>query len=1052
MLRRNSTRSSPRRPLSRSKSTSSGQQSPVRNLVSIDPAVAERDACIAANLSYHRALAHARRSYDMTPAPRELMIAPTTSQSIKSGRTLVSTLDESQEISQDPSTQCSITRQKSVRFAGPNAKPRRPLALRAIQAPVHPAHGPSETRQSFTQGRGQFGSSDLESQLYSSDAPTVHESGPRLPLNHLFPDDAAIPTFPALGRLRKSRSAMACPALPTSEFDLSDEPDERLRNWLAGSRHVMDDKENELGKHHGSFSLRAPKSMSFLRGGSEHHGQERTRSRLDNDSSQLARHDTLRRRLRPRPSTLLRPKQRRQDNSSGLPKSLRNSSNSSAALSSAFSGNSIPVSHGGGLRVKARKVSNSLRSKLRGLFGRQKSADNGAESLGSHPPSISDCGSYLQANQPSEPEEAEASMSRVPSHVPSLHAVPSNQQLQSRKGSLESIRLDPKFTSEDKSRVTSWANSTVATAASVCSHSDREWQRLSVICENTMNGPSHVDSHQRNPLIASTHSKYPRAPGGAVDSQRVYEALMKRLNETRQQGHSIPSLPSRSLDRVVSNDACTQADLQSQARASIRCVQAEDDVFRTEDEAGLSEVSNESLEPRCNQPRSQSEQHETSYHASDKISGGYHAIQSTETQPATESGASKTLAYGSSAFFASPTGHLFRTASPYRRALRESIKEARQSETLQNVDVQYLSSLSALSLPTRRSSPAKSDKNVPDNDSESVYSCLTEDTPANQPGIGAATYELMDTISAGQDAMMRTSSVLGVAPEAHERNTSLASSIEWKTWLSANVSKLETPSTTASPGSQEFTPCQAPRYGHVREEAEIDSTADFSTPDERGTGLFRGSPAKSRALSPYQASPSRALRWTSAARNGTDENSPPTTGKRFKSARQTRLPLVPSRPNVKSTPSTSGSPAVSAAKSNYHGRDLPRMRSLITMKSGQSPTRVGQYLRRRGRSHLDVDGTSSAHSSPGLTAAVEKQFGKLSTHRQTQESEQVFDRKDVCTSMGKAETGSAERGRSWDAQVMGSKRMVDLFLSSRRKRIKGSKAEIESENTSVVFL
>ncbi|PHH67827.1 hypothetical protein CDD80_495 [Ophiocordyceps camponoti-rufipedis] len=138
---------------------------------------------------------------------------------------------------------------------------------------------------------------------------------------------------------------------------------------------------------------------------------------------------------------------------------------------------------------------------------------------------------------------------------------------------------------------------------------------------------------------------------------------------------------------------------------------------------------------------------------------------------------------------------------------------------------------------------------------------------------------------------------------------------------------------------------------------------------------------------------------------------------------------------------------------------LPTTRSF---KTDGSPSKRDDHplLRQRAQRRQRMTGPQSAQSSPGLTAAVEKQFGKAdmgSPSKKTAASGETSSPKRTPrleeTTLGPTWDPAAETsGPDWEAQVMGSRRMVDLFLSSRRKRIESSRTETESENMSVAFV
>lgn len=1068
MLRRNSSRSKQRRPLGRSKSTNSIFRNPTASFVSIEPFAAERDAHIAATLSYQRAQAQGRHSCDMPATSRGPGSCALGRSNTAASGTGLSRSSGAKDKHEGSPGNCRLQKQQSVRFAGPNARPRRPLAARANQALLPPTNSKPDGLQHSVNARTQMSSSDNGSQPWNSDAARSFGCVDQLPPISPAMDGDVGSMPPALGRLRKSRSMFTSSIPHTSEFDISDGPTERLKEWLAMPRLHSEDKENEPGRGFGAHGLRAPRSMSFLRGHSGH-GHSRTSSRADNDLSGHLAPDRLpynggsRRRLRSHSSMFFRSKHRRCETSAGLPKSLRNSSNNSAALSSAFSGNTIPVMKQSGLRVTARKVSRTLRSKFKGLFGRPRSADDMMGATLNFPRSSDSDGESCHRTDDA-PEHEEASVCRVASHVPSLHAVPSNQRLRSRQGSLESIRGEQNLTSDDKSRVTSWANSSANTVLSQSSVADWERQRLSVIKENGMHVPSSTVPRPRNPLLGPTAPRTTPPPVPTIDSQRVYSALLKRLNETRQQEGRMDNAEIAETPGFVParSSSVEHVGAQDWSPPTIRCVQGDDDVFQ--DQTGTPSPRGELESPAESVVRGRKRSSSTRsapYKAYPNPTAGdgmglspYKFGQKPDLDPP------RSLAH-SSAFFASPSCHLFRTASPFRRALQETMKETREGEHTHALDTRYLSTLSALSLPTRRPSTAGSERDIRMMYAESVYSCATEDARPCQPrddtAMGDNALSPRKLLRHG-DATIFVDSPVYKPVLAHSRDFSSASSVEWKTWLSANVSKLETPSTTLNTDIREVS-YTLPPFGHVREAAEIESPGDATKPEGLNPGrLGNVTPVKSMMDSSRQISTHAGSKKTLEARRipslAVDENSPPTTGERAKDTRTNGPPEIPSRSSLRTVPSL---PSVKASTGRRKGRTgvvLPRMRSLNTIANMSPPTRDEQ-LKRRARARLGGAGASSAKSSPGLTAAVKRQFGKASTGSPMRgpawSSEQ-----DVMTPMigGNGPAEATTGGSDWDAQVMGSKRMVDLFLSSRRKRIKGSKTgtETEGESMSAAFL
>lgn len=471
MLRRNSSRNKQRRPLSRSKSTSSITRNPVHDLESIDPAVAERDAQLAALLSYKRA--GGRISVEMAPMPRDpaSFASDTSDAAVNELRRSLRRSDSIISRQSGPTNVPGIKRRQSIRFAGPTAPPRRTLASRASDN--RPRSGTPTSRHPVLRNAENRPASTLSYVSKDTDLLTRQYLDSLRAPAYCLPEDESISESSIYRNLRRSRSMVTTSDLSNPDYSFDNGSPKSRHSRSIDFRYAPLNKENKpLGEQAPAApSLRAPKSMSFLR---SRNGRtsSRSTSRAENDLAiQLARDKFLAQAqqqptLKSQPSMFFRSKHKRGDSAAGFRKSLRNSSNNSTVLSSMQSRDSLAVPKQGSLRKTARKVSNSLKSKLKGLFTKQKSPDISeyqAPECASRQDSDDD--SCLHLEDPPSPEEA--SMFRVPSHVPSLHDVPSNQQLRSRKGSVKSAQsLDDHQDADDKSRVTSWTNSVTNTISS----------------------------------------------------------------------------------------------------------------------------------------------------------------------------------------------------------------------------------------------------------------------------------------------------------------------------------------------------------------------------------------------------------------------------------------------------------------------------------------------------------------------------------------------------------------------------------------------------------
>nr|WOD46077.1 hypothetical protein [Trichoderma atroviride] len=978
MLRKNSTRSQDRRPLSRSKSSVTIGRNTAHVLTGSEPFTVERDAYIAATLSFNRA-------------------QPQNSNERKSPR---------------------LVRQQSVRFAGPNAQPRRILAARASVPAV-----------------GNLPRRPMGSQQYSLD-----------------PEDEAA-SLPSYGKLRKSKS-----------IDHSDV----FNGWQTTSRYSsFAKKENEPIWNSGGPSLRAPKSMAFLS-----HGREGSTSRTNTrNSSEMS--DELTRngfyepqgslnRLKSRPSSFFRSNYKQSPNLSAFPKSLCSSSNNTTVLSPASiyglnNPSSIPLKQPT-LRTTARKISKSLKSRIKGLFGRPKSTDEAIVQAEYHTPERDSNDGSCYGTQSTVPTRLsqEASMYQGPSRMPSFHAVPASQQLKSRQGSFANVETEDCLPSDDKSRVTSWTDSTAATI----SHQPRSanWSRQYAFSSEAAETGTLPLSHNQGSIPFDNNSHR----GPTVNSQRVYSALIKRLQETKQRqsqslGENHATLNASEADSPQSNSTIRRQPRWIRYEGStntIRHVQEEDDVFQ--DRAEKTEMSRSSSSNRVIRGHESTDsQQKGDAYPNSAIDGDCMAPlgqNATELQVAPETQKSL-ISSRSSAFFASPTCHLFRTTSPYRRALQATMKATQANEQPQTPGTKYLGSLSALSLPTRRSSTDGSDDDERMAYAESIYS-NSSGKNISSPSKSMKKDHGDVTIFLPVETQRPSLSLSG----HHAREVSSSSSIEWKTWLSANVSRLETSPTTLRTDFPEE-PSSAPRHSkHIREKTEIEAEGDDLLQDGLGSGLpLRVAADKDNRL-PTLTTVSQppkfqlANSWYSQS-PGANENSPPATGARSRPISSKDTSPVGSKGNLRTIPSVPNVNKACAAANGESPLEIPRMRSLNTLaKPPCSPMSGEMRLRRQSRTRLRAN-DASAKSSPGLTTAFERQFGVSKTGSPgTCKAKEPSGRADS-TAGCEADAGIDDMGRrELDAQVMGSKRMVDLFLSSRRKRTASSQMGRSSDSLSAAFI
>ncbi|KAJ0123056.1 hypothetical protein J7T55_011519 [Diaporthe amygdali] len=565
-----------------------------------------------------------------------------------------------------------------------------------------------------------------------------------------------------------------------------------------------------------------------------------------------------------------------------------------------------------------------------------------------------------------------------------------------------------------------------------------EMQRLSIISENGFQDPSLSLTRPAIGLQTITSQEELAAPvalqclppGTTVDSQRVYSALIKKMNETQQLAGIVEQQRKSSgwsdPFRTLSPSSSIGSDDSSDAN-----------------QAGL---------PRLQLPNSGGQAKEYSGHArneSDKaelsnktIPTGViddHRSLSPPVQLTPRGGESvaRTITDRSSAFFGSPTSHLFRTTSPFRRSLQEAMRAERGQTSSQE--------------PKEATTSAVSLINKSDAYSESNYS---SDTLIHKTEMKQGLPSVQDFNTGDSREETRVFEHAPTYRPTGERQVSTASSIGWKTWLSADIAKLEQSPTRVSGQSPEVeyripTMPRSLGHGHVREAAQLGSCEE----DEDNAKLSVRMPTNSTTplsaidsnvvnLSPQQRS---VMRMTTppAADSHTDEVPTCFEGKTstsfYEDEAPRKLPIEPLRPR-RAPFETDGSarnhrPAAHP-QTPVRGHAVRQSKSLAGLKSirirepqtgsPQPPASSTIRLMRKSASKLALNSASSA-SSPGFTGAFERQFGSIGHHlgRQQAEKENQSPHEDDTEKQQSAKTKS---------QFRGSKAMVDLFLSNRRRQ------------------
>lgn len=938
-------------------------------------------------------------------------------------------------------------KKQSVRFTGPTAKPRRQLASRAKpvvrDSSTVIASGPSRQEDSAFAAR-----TELIDTHTASTTPCTG-ANPRRPLRK--------------SKSMYNQSTHTIPSCGGSYMEPT--PVQQCRNAPLNPK--ISSREDEQLQYSIRRSLRAPKSMSYLDYGMKQTATEDSEMKRDGLLSPVKEYSSKGsfRRLKSHSSMFFRSKHRRQESCSlDTSRSFRNSSEHSAAISSVFSGYTAPAEKSSGIRFTARRVSRNVKHKLSRLFGRSRSTDGSGNEMGANALHDVDGESCRPPASPPPPVE-EASMSRVTSHVPSLHAVPSYQQMRSRQGSLESICYDEKMDLDQKSRITSWTNSTANTIVSYETNEEREHQRLSVIKENGMHVPSNSQIGSREepgPHAAAAAAAHAAKPNMVIDSQRVYSALMKKLKSDvmAEGGRKRSESPKQVSLKTVPPRQSSLDRAEVWSPRTIRGVGTdEDDVFEDSKEFALMRIPSSSMYSRNGAPGEDSSK-STSYKAyPDPTAGDGKGLSPNSKALTAEPASSQSSAQAgrSSTFSPSPSNFLFRTTSPYRRALQRSIQEQQETRHTRALDTRYLSTLSALTLPTRCPSTLGSEKDVRLTYAESFYSFITEDLTSSNPNPPEVAPE---PIVEEETEQVQPDMARPIATPSQCRDMSSAGSVEWKTWLSAHVSKLEAPHDTTTARGAETATGSSPSVGHVRESAEIESPADMpkanvghkrpSAPLMEGSGNVRKPHSEN-----IHACPDKV--------NGTPGVSPSDMelGDRSLDDEETqdRSPLVPPPPipcrNIlRTVTSLSNVENETATHSVKCKQSITHRRSLNNIPTWVPLPQDGTHRKRRDQENERRDAPSRKGSDVGL-ATVTQQDGldsKTASPLRYKTRTLKSPHTPVGPVVGPGNDVPESVKSEWDAQIRGSRRMVDLFLSSRRKAIQGPMSRNGSDNLSAAFL
>ena len=449
-------------------------------------------------------IAHARA---VTAAERAFELA-------KARRRAIRTAGEAGEKSiHDHAQRPALTRQKSIRFAGPTAVP---LRCRSItRSNVAAPHAKAESQDSHADNSKveqlTTQQSDHEEQL----------------LEQAFGSQPS-----SYRRLSKSKSLFALNKKQLGQFATG-----MPKAGQHFRRHSVRSSESSQGATR-TKPLPLKRKLSFLRPWTSRPPETNRQYTTNDEAVRLARdqfaHDVEQQRLKQRPSFLNLMKGHRPHKA--FPRSVRKGSTDSYGDVVSSSSNATDTLRSGSAGDKARSYSQSLRNRLRKVFLRQSSNGEGdvpAQHLDATRQHFGNGrGMHIQEDcpYPCIPSPDAEVLQRVGSREfgEDHDLIPSKQN--QAFGSIRSIPSQGNA-SMDHSRVTSWTDSTAANTIHIPQFSDRK--RLSVIKEDgnayqpPANGPSFARPDYgyaafQQPYRQNSSSEPP-------EPQRIFSALQKEI-------------------------------------------------------------------------------------------------------------------------------------------------------------------------------------------------------------------------------------------------------------------------------------------------------------------------------------------------------------------------------------------------------------------------------------------------------------------------------------------------------------------------------------------
>lgn len=683
----------------------------------------------------------------------------------------------------------------------------------------------------------------------------------------------------------------------------------------------------------------------------------------------------------------------------------------------------------GGLGSKARFFSLSIKKGLKRVFRRSSANQHGNQEQQQHE-HASECNTRPQSGMDLDTQDFSAQdyFQRHQEYYGSADGyLDSAESVINRPQSIRTMSSDSLDTTN--SRVTSWTDSTTHQIPARHS-SDRN--RLSIIQEHGGHDPplSRVPTNGRNGY--AVFSKPLRMPGGtddmrgSVDTQRVYSALRKQIDGNRARQNADDSTSIRFGPSVISPPERTSSIYSNRTCHTIRPVPSD-----------LSIKSIKSV-VRARAPSVRSQITIRSSYPSDEIGLTPQQI-AHENERIAHRRSKQSVRDVNSSFFSPISDRKLRTPSPVKggRSLDHGLQPSSEDDSGSTIVYQP---------------PYSGDESV----SPSIYSRETDnDTPKRNKDDG-----LFPLAECGQEergtATILASHRLPYRPSgdrASSRSSERAvrASTDWKMWMSSQMNGLD------SRGIED-TQCTSfgkPHAKHVRENAQIDDE------DEKmGNRQFMQQSSSFDNGSVFDVSEPQQ-----AARCGTEVRRPLVELKTVPQnnfSRPMRRSPNPSMPDLsplfrKSSDMSQAQSKPDISSDSFHSRkskESPRSNALPTNQTS-SPW----IPSKRSQSALLVESPTRDRSGPRQTVSLRGHYGSTPTKyghdmtssdsgrsnsvRTRERSRKVTNenvRVGATDSSYLADDEASHQMKPGDPlySTTSSKRMVDLFLSSRRRNIGAS--------------